>query len=479
MCPTVVAAAVVLSAISSTEATGNLRGILLLIDKSVVESTRGVTFSLNPPKKHAASPVLLPGDTSRWDSLQVSWPATVLYSSVDKVFRCWYAGLDAVQSTGRFWKTGYAESNDGIHWTKPDLGQETYLDRPTNRIVLPWVAGNGFLRCVFENRDRGNPGRRFGAMYLDSVPGVHTLYGICWSADGKVWQKGDAVYDYGRFRQDVCQVLYDELAPDADFRILAYSQLQCGRDWDGRQGIRQIGLAHGPGVEALTPFKEPLILKPQKGIDEELHGCSVYPVGGNYIMLFESDRLSSIPLHGDLRLAVSSDGRSFRRVYPNQPYIPTGPRGSWDENLIINTAASIQEVGDELFIYYIGCPGVYNNWPGTYAVSNDRRGSLFYPTSMGLAVLPRDRFAYASGPGEIITHPLQVGQPGVWINADGDGIAVEALSTEGASVAAGRPDAKRWRTVYRGIAWDGPLPEGRLRLRFTLDASAKLYSVRY
>jgi len=167
MCPTAIASALILFGLSNPEPTGNRDRVLLLIDPSMVESARGVTFSLNPPKKHAANPVLLPGDTSKWDSLQVSWPATVLYSPAEKLFRCWYAGLDAVQSSGRFWKTGYAESKDGVHWTKPDLGQETCLDRPTNRIVLPWVAGNGFLRCVFENPDRSD-----GRMFIAPSSGI-------------------------------------------------------------------------------------------------------------------------------------------------------------------------------------------------------------------------------------------------------------------------------------------------------------------
>lgn len=471
----ITAAAAFSSASLTADGANSDYSTLLLLDENAVESSRGVVFSLNQPTKHEANPVLLPGDTSKWDSLQVSWPGTVLYSAEEGLFRCWYAGLDAVQSTpGRYWKTGYAESKDGIHWTKPDLGQETYLDRPTNRVVLPF-AGPDFLRVVFENPDRSNPERRFGGIYLD----LPTAYGICWSADGKTWTRGDTLYEYSSLRQDICQVFFDDADPDPNYRVKGYSQLQIARDWDGREGIRQIGLSHGPSVDNLQPYKDPLILRPQRGIDEELHGCSVYRIGSTYVMLFESDTFSTVPLHGDLRLAVSTDGRSFRRVHPDKPFIPTGPQGSWDENLLINTAEWIQEVGDDLYIYYFGCPNVYNNWPSAYAVSGDRRGSLFYPVYLGLATLPRDRFGYASGPGEMVTHPLRIGNRGLWVNADGSGIAVEALNFGGETVAEGRLGAKTLQTVYRNVDWTPGAPNDSVRLRFRLDGSTKLYSVRY
>ena len=54
----------------------------------------------------------------------------------------------------------------------------------------------------------------------------------------------------------------------------------------------------------------------------------------------------------DLRLAVSSDGRKFRRVFPTTPLVSTGPKGAWDENLLVTTSATMQEVGDEVWLYY-------------------------------------------------------------------------------------------------------------------------------
>lgn len=125
------------------------------------------------------------------------------------------------------------------------------------------------------------------------------------------------------------------------------------------------------------------------------YDAAVWKAGTQYVMLFESDRFSRNPIHGDLRLAVSDNGRAFRRVHPDKPLVSTGPKGTWDENLLVTTTAGIQRVGDEDFIFYFGCPSTYNSWPAQYAVSGERRGSMFAPAFLGLAKLPRDRYAYA------------------------------------------------------------------------------------
>ncbi len=82
--------------------------IRLIFDEQSVAASRGVTFHLNAATKHPENPVMLPGEPHQWDSLQVGWPGTVLYSPRDRKFRCWYSGLDVLQTPDRAWHTGYA-----------------------------------------------------------------------------------------------------------------------------------------------------------------------------------------------------------------------------------------------------------------------------------------------------------------------------------------------------------------------------------
>ena len=53
--------------------------VTLILDESSVASHEGVTFHLNQATKHPGNPALMPGVPGEWDSLQVSWPGTVLY----------------------------------------------------------------------------------------------------------------------------------------------------------------------------------------------------------------------------------------------------------------------------------------------------------------------------------------------------------------------------------------------------------------
>jgi len=474
----------------------------LILDEQSVAESRGVTFHLNPATKHRDNPVLLPGEPHEWDSLQVHWPGTVLYSPLDQRFRCWYSGLDVVQSPNRHWLPGYAVSDDGVHWTKPKLdqvilnGQRTnqlrphWTDWPTNIPKPPW--GAYLLSHVFENPlPDAPPEKRFGSLWWEATqPGAtgesivrHRRKTLAFSPDGIHWNYECTPYEPGRDAdkvfQDVSQLLYDPEERDPVFRVKGYSQVSRVRRWDGRPEVRHIGLVLGRDFNSLANPPEPVVLAPQEGIDEELHFASVKKIGGSYLLLFESDRCSQNPVHGDLRLAVSDDGLRFRRIHPRTPLVATGPKGSWDERVLVTTTCAMQEVGDEVCIFYFGCPSIFNSWPVNYAVSCERCGSLFSPNYLGLATLPRDRFAYATGDGTLTTHSLETGNDGLWLNAEGDRLGVAALDGSGKPKARGHLGDERRYTVYRKVVWNDSEPGGIGRLEITLTDGDKLFSVMY
>ncbi|OPZ87612.1 MAG: hypothetical protein BWY76_00368 [bacterium ADurb.Bin429] len=456
----------------------------LILDEQSVARFDGVTFHLNPAEKHPENPVLLPGAPHQWDSLQVAWPGTVLYDAEAGLFRCWYSGLDAVQTPERWWRPGHAESADGIHWTKPALGQVTYLDHPTNQLRLDWDNLN--MSCVFLNPAAdAPPSRRFGALFSEWAPDVGPGWarkGLAWSPDGLAWTRAGGAYLAGvpgnppeTAYQDINQLVFCHDAEDPDHRVVGFGQYYTPR-WDGKL-VRNIGRVHGPAVAHLRNADPILALAPAEGIDEELHFASVTRIGKSWLMLFESDRFSREPIHGDLRLAVSEDGATFRRVHPHQPLVSTGTKGMWDENLLVTTTSAIQEVGDMLYLFYFGCPNVYTAWPAAYAVSADRRGAMFYPSYLGVAVLPRDRFAYAEGPGHLTSLPLAMREDGLWLNADGEGIAVTAIGTDGAVLATGHLTDERLRTVYRKVRWMTAPPTELCLLQVHLGDGERLYSL--
>ena len=137
----------------------------------------------------------------------------------------------------------------------------------------------------------------------------------------------------------------------------------------------------------------------------------------------------------------------------------------------------MQVVGDDIYIYYVGCPNIYSAWPAHYAITPERRGSQFAPTYLGLAILRRDRYAYASGSGTITTHPLNISGD-VWLNADGRDIKMQVLDNEGQPITTGGLSPQLHDGVYRAVQWEDAAPTGEVQLRIELNGG-KLYSVRY
>src|SRR5215211_6874027 len=180
---------------------------MLIFDEKSVESANGVKFQVNQTKKHPENPVLSPGEPQQWDSLQVIWPGTVLYDPKDKTFRCWYSGMDAVQKNRPpLWVPGYAESKDGLHWTKPNLGQFQHNGLDTNRIIVDW--SNQVLSLFMNNPDQSAPAKLFLAFWYGHEPD-RLLKVLASSADGKVWKnEGTALRPVDTRREsyyDICQ----------------------------------------------------------------------------------------------------------------------------------------------------------------------------------------------------------------------------------------------------------------------------------
>ena len=146
--------------------------------------------------------------------------------------------------------------------------------------------------------------------------------------------------------------------------------------------------------------------------------------------------------------------------------------------MLVTTTAGMVEVGDEVRIYYFGSADVYRCWPATYAEDPARRGSMAYPTHLGLATLPRDRYCCGAGPGSLVSHPVEFGADGVWVNVDGEAnrFALRRVG-ETDAVATGAVGRERRQGVYRKVVWEGDAPApGTYELVFDLAPDGRLYS---
>ncbi len=107
----------------------------------------------------------------------------MLYGTVLKEngkFRMWYLGmiqkeLERGQAPGWWRPMCYAESTDGVHWTKPDLGLVELKGSKHNNICL--IEGDpdsltrvdDFLSVLFDPSDP-DPARRYKSAYIAHMP---------------------------------------------------------------------------------------------------------------------------------------------------------------------------------------------------------------------------------------------------------------------------------------------------------------------
>ena len=115
-------------------------GKVLFVDHKFVAKSAGVRLKLHPPRKTGER---LIESEHPWESATLNW-FSVLRDG-DK-YRLWYECYDV-----EGWPTAddtsfcYAESDDGIRWTKPNLGMVSYQGSKDNNILFRQV-GEGSYR---------------------------------------------------------------------------------------------------------------------------------------------------------------------------------------------------------------------------------------------------------------------------------------------------------------------------------------------
>ena len=144
----------------------------LFVDHYLIDELSGVHLRLQEPR-HGGVAVRF---DRPWEQ-RFAFYTTVLKDG--DVYRMYYRGQ---MSPYRY--TCYAESPDGIHWTKPDLGLVEVDGSTENNVILL----NGLQFCPFiDTRPGVSAGERYKANLRDQL-GPRSLIGYV-SADGAHWQQ--------------------------------------------------------------------------------------------------------------------------------------------------------------------------------------------------------------------------------------------------------------------------------------------------
>ncbi len=470
---------------------------VLFLDLADLQSRHNVVQAVCEATKHPDNPILPLGDLHEWDALQARpWEGrSVIYDDEERLFKCWYAGTDL--SVERWWATGYAISDDGVHWEKPRLGLHEYRgSRDNNICLMAWGP-------VVKDAGEQNPARRY-KMIVKGPPrerGIRAGY----SADGIHWSEETQIDlpEWAGRTPDIVALIMDEQDPDPARRYKLIWQSRAASTKRGPETVRAKSLAFGPDAEHFTASADNPVLNPNDGLEQENHYLMLAPYAGQYVMPYEYGWCApnGTGVYGaccaDIRLAVSRDGEHFTRVQPGQKVIARGPRGTWDDGFLI-IADKLVVKDDTLYLFYGGNGEDWTSWPGGNIpeYSHWSNSGALRLSRMGLATPRLDGFtcletADRETPGYAVTQPIDVRERDVRlllnlsdVQVKRSWVDVEVLPPDGDQPLAGfgrddclplHRDGLREQVVWRDRRL-ADLDQTQIRLRFNLYGAARLHA---
>jgi hypothetical protein len=446
--------------------------ILLAIDDLSWPFRKNVCLYLSKPKVRP-EPVLAPSplESNAPDNLAAHFYGTVLHEQGN--FRMWYyachlgrnpdwpprmmqqsATNPAISSTLAYDSqiyTGplcYAESDDGIHWEKPALGQVRFKGSAANNaLALPHTLVSS--PAVIRDDDDPDPARRYKMVY-EFVPafcdpkieefGSECSAALMVSADGLHWTLAgiplrNHFVEHASFIKHAGAYIIHCHVFDVGVRRSE------GAEPCGRSGIAYMSydFHHWPDLWTET-FVLPEPRDPrERGIfrsyDQVHLGVGAASFGNVCVGLYGlwhnahfKEAFGDISC--DLGLLISNDGLQFREPVKGHVFIhrdesPASPVPGRNYHTILCQANGLLNVGDTTYIYH-------GRWRNTGNTAEDEH---LYRGEVALATLPRDRWGGLGlnpgvAEGVVCSAPvvLPAGGGELTINADGaDGISVEVL----------------------------------------------------
>jgi hypothetical protein len=153
----------------------------LFVDRFLVDALSGCVLALQTPR---LCEIAVKSDRP-WEGWYSFAYTTVLKDGAK--YRMYYRGTPNGASDGSYEETTcYAESNDGIHWTKPDLGLFEVMGTKQNNVILakmPPFSHN--FAPIIDTRPGVPAGERWKALAGSARSGLVAFV----SADGIHWRK--------------------------------------------------------------------------------------------------------------------------------------------------------------------------------------------------------------------------------------------------------------------------------------------------
>lgn len=380
---------------------------LFAFDEVSIPFTQNVKLQMCSPERHSANPVVARGPDGSVDSWAVQFYGSVIRDRETGKFRMWYVAVSKEErkaetvARSKPWRVAYAESDDGINWTKPNLGLVEAGGNTNNNLVKldPHI---GVLNLkVLDEPEAPNPKERFkmGAhvWYPKNDRRNGTLAPYV-SEDGTTWKPLiDAEPVNAELPEENLVVPPAHLEPvgglykwEGLYYTSGQNAMPAARPYHGRVSRTHISpdfknWSATSAIQAVRTHQHVLLGPGKSRMGEQTHeGISVWNRGN--VLVGISGMWHGAPewkdLTIDLGFVVSNDGIQFREPIEEWVFLQRGKDGTWDQGGLLQ-GQGFENVGEHTLIYY----GAWD--PRSWEDSPPRGG-------VGIAMVHRDRFGHLS-----------------------------------------------------------------------------------
>ena len=462
-------------------------------DDSLLDKADGIRFEMHQPRRTGEKNLI--GDKP-WESWQIGGMSSLLHENGK--FRLWYGVSHGIRH-GEEYAVAYAESQDGIHWTKPELGLVEYAGSKKNNLVVAYssVIGQVF---VDPHAMAGEKYKMLAAIYPTKDTDPKRYLTLLSSPDGIVWSKAERnVVREGNFALDTQSQAYW----DRDRK--SYVLFTRMGPW------RQVGRS-----ESVDPFAFPApvnVMQPDEPVKADYYqaGVTKYEEAANAYfglvpIFFHPGDERGTPIDGnppltinyvknpitvvapdtlDIHLFTSNNSIDWRRRGDHAPFLGLGVDGAFDSRSLY-PGVGYAVVGSEIWLYY----SAYNC---THIESLDGKDPFSkYLGAITRATLRLDGFVSATAGhsgADIVTKPLVFSGDHLELNVDcsaGGQLNVELQSADGKPLPGytlADSDRIYHNNIRKTVSWKGKSSVATLagkpvRLRLVMR-DCKLYAFQF
>lgn len=345
----------------------------------------------------------------------------VIYNPEQKRYQCYYtliiedkdcfgvsreerAKRDYCPRDDRITGVAYAESEDGIHWEKPELGICTWKGNKKNNLIFIYAHGTGVMLDPKEQ----DPMRRYKMVTKIDKPDGTNFMAVSFSEDGIHWQE---------------PIPWPEYNPPADSHNLPFwnEKEKCymviSRIW--RDGIRVAAISRS---KDFIHWEKPREVARGTGFQNQIYSMPVFYWKNLYLGLasifHEGDRKDEQFDLVDLQLTYGVNPERFDFAVFGENILDRGsgtyPAGEFDCGCIF-AGPPVEDTEGNLWVYYMGGNGRHTNFRETsFARASwkaDKFAALIPRDRKQTSVVATSRLQFTGNCLEILADPLTEGEP--------------------------------------------------------------------